>query len=176
MKIALISDTHWSSWDPGRALTGQLIRQLRQGYDEIWHAGDVVDASVLEGLEQIAPVVCVKGNCDSFIGRALSHSVTATREGVKIAMIHGWDLPLDHSPTVAGRFPEEVALIIHGHTHRRRLEEYCRPSGSRVTIINPGSASSPRGGETPGFGELEVQSGSWTYRSLPLLPSEPFNL
>lgn len=166
IKLALISDTHWSSWNLADPLVRQLEKILQEGgYDQIWHAGDVTANAVLEQLETFAPVVCVKGNCDNFLGRRLPHSVTETLEQVKIAMIHGWDLPLDHAPTVLGRFPSDVSVIIHGHTHRRRFQETV---DGGATIINPGSVSSPRGGETPGYGELQISGDQWEYRSFSL--------
>ena len=163
--LAVISDTHWRRWDPENESVAGLESLLEQGFDGIWHGGDVVDLSILEKLESYAPVVVVKGNCDSFFGRNLPHSVVESVEGVKIGMIHGWDIALDHLPSVAGAFPNDVDLIIHGHTHRRRREVLERPDGSLVTVINPGSVSSPRGGETPGYGILRVEGTSWEYQS-----------
>lgn len=167
-KIAVISDTHWGSWDPADKLCARLHTVL-QGYHEIWHAGDVVDESILLALEGIAPVTCVKGNCDSFMGRNLPHAVHRRIEQVNIGMIHGWDLPLGHTPTVVNRFPEGTALIIHGHTHTQRYEEYKADWGT-CFVINPGSISQPRGGDTRGFGELVINGPSWSYRRQPLFP------
>jgi putative phosphoesterase len=162
-----MSDTHWSSWNPSDKQAAQLIETLESGFDQIWHAGDIVDLSVLEALERFCPVLAVKGNCDGFMGRHLPHSVIETVEQVKIVMIHGWDLPLDHAQTVVNRFPEDTELIIHGHTHRRRHQEYSREDGSVVTILNPGSVSSPRGGETPGMAELVIHETYWEHRVIP---------
>lgn len=167
-RLAIISDTHWNVWDPSNPEVLRFQVAMMGGYDQIWHGGDVVDGSVLEALEGLAPVRCVKGNCDSFMGRNLPHSVVETVEQVKIAMIHGWDLPLDHAPTVAARFADDVRVIIHGHTHRRRDQEVTRADGSKVTLINPGSVSSPRGGEQPGYGELLIDGSEWVYRSVTL--------
>lgn len=168
-RIAVLSDTHWSSWDASDALTAKLAGRLQSGYDHVWHGGDVTGSGVLEALEAYGPVVCVKGNCDQFMSRHLPHAVTETIEGVKIGMIHGWDLPVEHAPTLISRFAGDVQIIIHGHTHQRRNQQVTRDDGSVVTIINPGSVSSPRGGETPGFGELVIDRGYWAYRSFSLL-------
>ncbi len=45
--IGLLSDTH-SCWDD------RYARHFA-GCDEIWHAGDIGDISIIERLEQIAP-------------------------------------------------------------------------------------------------------------------------
>lgn len=164
-KILVLSDTHWSKWEPSEPSSEKLLSVLVKGkYDFIFHGGDVVDSSVLEMLETFAPVFCVKGNCDSFVDRNLPHTVVETIESVKIAMIHGWDLPLDHTPTLVDRFADDVDIVIHGHTHRKRYQEWTRPDESKVTLLNPGSLSSPRGGETAGYGELIVDDDNWDYK------------
>ncbi len=162
-KIAILSDTHWDSWAPTLPSARALMQALQKGYHQIWHAGDVVDESVLVALEEIAPVLCVKGNCDTFFGRTLPHTVHRTLENVSVGMIHGWDLPLDHAFAVVERFPDFTQVIIHGHTHKQRFEEIATPHGL-CAIINPGSVTSPRGGETPGFGELVINGPVWSYR------------
>lgn len=165
-RIAVLSDTHWNGWNSGDPYTVKLVETLKTGFDAIWHGGDVVSSDVLDALEAVAPLTVVKGNCDSFLGRPLPHAVVETVEGVRIAMTHGWDLPLEHPPTVVQRFPPDVRLIIHGHTHRRRQEDYTRPDGSVVTLLNPGSVSSPRGGETPGMAELVIDGEGFQYRTI----------
>lgn len=163
-----MSDTHWSSWDQNDPQTSGLIAALEKGYDEIWHAGDIVAGEVLEALEAFCSVVVVKGNCDGRLRRSIPHAVIEQREGVKMGMIHGWDVPLDHAPAIVARFPDDIQLIIHGHTHRRRNQTVTGPTGNPVRIVNPGSVSSPRGGETPGLGELIINGDEWEYRTLPL--------
>lgn len=162
-RIAVVSDTHWDLWDPADPFAEAMMAGLSKGYDAIWHAGDVVHETVLVALETIAPVVCVKGNCDRYFARELPHAVRRQIDSVWVGMIHGWDLPLDHAPSIVERFPEHTELIIHGHTHKRRYEQFMAPWGA-CTIINPGSISLPRGGEEPGFGELVVNGPAWSYR------------
>ena len=166
-RIAVMSDTHWGSWEPERESTAQLISALEAGYDEIWHGGDVVCAEVLEQLESFCPVVVVKGNCDGGVSRSLPHAVIETIEDVRIGMIHGWDVPLGHTAALVERFPSDVDIIIHGHTHLRRQEEFTGDRDKPVTILNPGSVSSHRGGETPGMAELVINGKEWDYRIIP---------
>ena len=56
-RIGILSDTH-SCWD-------DRFAKHFADCDEIWHAGDVGDISVIRRLEEIAPVVrAVSGNID----------------------------------------------------------------------------------------------------------------
>ncbi|MDE6010785.1 MAG: metallophosphatase family protein, partial [Muribaculaceae bacterium] len=56
-RIGILSDTH-SYWDDKFAL-------YFADCDEIWHAGDIGDASLLDRLEAIGPRVrAVSGNID----------------------------------------------------------------------------------------------------------------
>ena len=60
--IGLLSDTHV----PVRAkCIPKEIIQTFENVDYIIHAGDLVELSVLDELEQIAPVLAVHGNMDS---------------------------------------------------------------------------------------------------------------
>jgi len=56
IKIGLISDTH-NYLDP-------QIKDYFADRDEIWHAGDFGELSVVQELEKIAPVTGVYGNID----------------------------------------------------------------------------------------------------------------
>jgi uncharacterized protein len=63
VRLAIISDTHLPRG--GRALPAACLEQLR-GADMILHAGDFIEAPVLEELEALGPPVCaVRGNVDS---------------------------------------------------------------------------------------------------------------
>ena len=55
-KIGIISDTH-------NVLRAEVVDDLKT-CDYILHAGDIMKVEVLEALQQIAPVIAVKGNND----------------------------------------------------------------------------------------------------------------
>jgi len=60
--IGLISDTHV----PTRAeCIPKEIAQVFENVDYIIHAGDLVELSVIDELDQIAPVLAVHGNMDT---------------------------------------------------------------------------------------------------------------
>ena len=59
--IGLISDTHV----PKRAIkVPQKVFEVLNDADFIIHAGDLVELSVIDELEEIAPVLAVHGNMD----------------------------------------------------------------------------------------------------------------
>lgn len=153
----MISDTHWRR-------ESQYLESLDRclaGVDLILHAGDVEAGFVLERLETIAPVQAVLGNCDG--GLDLPHSRVVEAQGRKLGLIHGWDVALERPRAVLARFADDVELVIHGHTHKPRLEEL---DGRR--ILCPGSVSQPRGGTRPGLAMVLVEPAGLQVRFLPL--------
>jgi putative phosphoesterase len=62
MRIGVISDTHI----PYDAETiPPQVKELFKGVDVILHAGDIYLSSVLDELEEIAPVLAARGDDDS---------------------------------------------------------------------------------------------------------------
>jgi len=60
--VGLISDTHVPKI---AAKVPQKVFEIFQNVDFIVHAGDLVELSVIDELEQAAPVLAVRGNMDS---------------------------------------------------------------------------------------------------------------
>ena len=56
-RIGLLSDTH-------SHLDSSILKHLKS-CDEIWHAGDIGDVSVLDQLKSLRPTRAVYGNIDS---------------------------------------------------------------------------------------------------------------
>jgi len=126
MKIGVISDTH--------GLLRPEVAQALKGVERILHLGDVGGPSVLQALEQIAPVTAIRGNVD----REGPCSELPDTEVVLIAgryvyMLH--DLKTLHLDPAAGRF----AAVLFGHTH---VPNYYRRKG--VLYFNPGSCGPKR--------------------------------
>lgn len=125
MQVGVISDTHG-------LLRPQALEALT-GMERILHAGDIGNASVLEQLGRLAPVVAVRGNNDhGSWSDALPELITLELGGHRVRMIH--DLkelqPADWA---------EVSVIVAGHSHRPLVEER-----NGVLVINPGSAGPRR--------------------------------
>jgi putative phosphoesterase len=141
IRIGLIADTH--------GLLRPEARVALKGVDRILHAGDICNAQVLEQLEQLAPVVAVRGNNDKGAWAASLHD-TETLEvgGVKLHVIH--DLrQLKPRPQAEG-----IQVVISGHSHKPAIR---REHG--ILFVNPGSAG-PRRFRLPiSVGFLEIEEG-----------------
>ena len=138
MRIGLLSDTHL----PGR------IRQLDElgpeparffsTVDLILHAGDVMSPSVLDWLEQFAPVVCATGNNDPIPDPRSKDVQVLDLEGWRIGMVHSLGPPSQSVSELQRTFPSPVDIIIAGHTHHELLE-----SREGVVFLNSGSITLP---------------------------------
>ncbi len=126
IEIGVIGDTHG-------LLRPEALRAL-EGVSLILHAGDVCSEEILRELGEIAPVNCVRGNCDNgAFGEKLPLVHTVELGGVRIYMHHGHHtLAID--PLRAG-----FGVVISGHTHIPRISQ-----GNGVLWLNPGSAGPPR--------------------------------
>lgn len=130
--IGLLSDTH-SCWDD------RYVRHFA-GCDEIWHAGDIGDISIIERLEQIAPVVrAVAGNIDGAeIRRKCPEVQRFTVEGVKVWMTHIGGYPGKYSRGVKAILQDAgIKLMISGHSHILKVIPD-RELG--LLHVNPGAA------------------------------------
>jgi uncharacterized protein len=141
MKIFVLADTH--NHLPAN------IDALAADADEIWHLGDVCAASLLETLENIGPpVTIVRGNCDSNFEWPLVADLE--RNGVRFRLVH---IPPE-------RPPENVDVVLHGHTHVPRNE---RREG--VLFLNPGCVTRPNRGAPASVANLEIAAdGSLKWR------------
>ena len=102
MLIGVISDTH-GYLDP-------RVRGAFAGVDAIVHAGDVCAESVLEALQQIAPVYAVRGNNDDKIGGlGLPSHLDLVLGGVALHVVH---------QQAEARPRAETRAVIFGHSHR----------------------------------------------------------
>lgn len=124
-RVGLISDTH--------GVLDSRVHAAFEAVDAILHAGDVCADEVLYELQAITPhVVAVRGNCDwGDGGWRLEHVARATIEGVRFLVIH--DL------SDLGEIPDDVDIVVHGHSHRPGIVLH-----GRVLAVNPGSASQRR--------------------------------
>jgi uncharacterized protein len=125
-RIGLISDTHG-------LLRNEAVRALRD-LDLIIHAGDVGKPEILTQLEELAPVVVVRGNVDTAPWTAALPTTAVTEAGIAmIYVLHNLQ-ELDLDPAAAG-----FHIVISGHTHNPGRSEQ-----KGVLYINPGSAGPRR--------------------------------
>jgi putative phosphoesterase len=124
--LGVIADTHG-------LLRPEAVEAL-QGSDMIVHAGDIGSPHVLRRLEELAPLVAVRGNNDRG-GWAKRLPLTEAFElgQTSIYVLHDVN-ELDLDPRAAG-----FSVVIAGHSHRGRCEER-----DGVLFFNPGSAGPRR--------------------------------
>ena len=110
------------------------------GCDEIWHAGDVGDISVIKQLEEIAPMVrVVSGNIDhGDVCRRAKEVEQFTIEGVNVFMTHIGGYPRKYSPGVKRLLKENnINLMVTGHSH---ILKVMWDHELDVLHVNPGAA------------------------------------
>lgn len=124
--LGVISDTHGT-------LTREAMRALKK-VDLIIHAGDIDGPDVLKVLNNIAPVVAVRGNMDrGGWTKDLSRTQVVQIGDIAIYVLHDVNA-LDLDPASAG-----FRVVVSGHTHRPSIEKR-----DGVLYVNPGSAWWPR--------------------------------
>ena len=130
-KIGLLSDTH--SYMDNRILS------YLEGMDEIWHAGDIGDVSVIDQLMEVAPVRVVYGNIDDHVARA-EYPLHARFmcEGMKIWMTHigGPIYVYDYRIREALK-QDPPDIFICGHSHICKVQMDKRLN---MLYMNPGAA------------------------------------
>jgi uncharacterized protein len=150
LKVGVVADTHGNP----HPKTREHLRAREPGL--IVHAGDIGDLSVLRGLEEIAPLVAVRGNIDLHAPEIPEELCIDFRHGESLALrvflthiaVYGPKLRAD----VRRRAEKaDARMVICGHSHVPLIAR----DGS-LTIFNPGSIG-PRRFQLPiTFGMLTI--------------------
>lgn len=144
MRIGLVSDTHLPALFRQLDGLGPQVADFFATVDLILHAGDVTAPSVLDWLEQFAPVVAAQGNNDDFSDPRMAPHQILELEGWRIGMIHDLTPEARPLPLLRERYFEaRVEVMIAGHTH---LERIVHEDG--LVLINAGSPILPHHKET----------------------------
>ena len=132
MKIGLLSDTH-GYLDP-------KIFDYFSNVDEIWHAGDIGDESVIASLEKFKPTKAVFGNIDSAsVFNRFPEDWLFTCEEVKVWMTHIGGSPPRYNDRVKPRLKQHTPdLFICGHSHIMKAQR--DPQFNNMLYLNPGAA------------------------------------
>ncbi len=134
--VGLISDTHV----PARAKAiPETVFKIFENVDYIIHAGDLVDLSVIDELEQLAPVLAVHGNMDG-------PQVSGTLPKINSLKVMDWKIGVTHDPGAIYGLSKmrEIAkqnffnVLVFGHTHTSSIKW-----DGNTLFINPGSPTSP---------------------------------
>lgn len=134
--LGLISDTHIPV--RAREIPKEVFRVF-ENVDYIVHAGDLVELSVVDELEQIAPVLVVYGNMDGPEIRGRLTKINSVR-------IFDWKIGVTHNPGAlfGAKKMRELArknafnALVYGHTHSSNI----RWEGD-LLLVNPGSPTNP---------------------------------
>ncbi len=130
-QIALLSDTH-------SHLDGRSIEHLSD-CDEIWHAGDLGDISVLDRLNKIKTTRAVFGNIDgNLIRQSCPVELNFSCEDLKVFMTHIGGYPGNYAPGIREKLElYKPDLFICGHSHILKV----MPDKTMDLLhINPGAA------------------------------------
>jgi putative phosphoesterase len=134
--VGLISDTHV----PVRARkVPKEVFKVFENVDYIIHAGDLVQLSVIDELEQLAPVLAVYGNMDG-------PEIRGRLQKLNSFKILNWRIGVVHNPgTLFGmsKMREIVRtngfkVLVFGHTHNSSIKWE-----GKTLFINPGSPTNP---------------------------------
>jgi len=134
--IGLISDTHIPS--RAKSIPKEVFATF-ETVDFIIHAGDLVDLSVIDELEQIAPVLAVHGNMDA-------PEVSSVLPKINSLKIFDRKIGVVHDPnTLDGMIKmREITketgfdVLVYGHTHNANIKWE-----DKTLYINPGSPTNP---------------------------------
>ncbi len=134
--VGLISDTHIPA--RAKAIPNKVFK-IFQDTCLIIHAGDLTRLSVIEELEQMAPVVAVHGNMDT---RDIKEKLPVTNS----VDVYDWKIGMTHSLNFffrTRRFRDIAEkrgfhVFVSGHIHRPSLKYK-----DGMLLINPGSPTNP---------------------------------
>jgi len=131
MRVGLLSDTH--------GYFDQKIYNYFEQVDEIWHAGDIGDISVLEKLSHFKQTRAVYGNID---GKTIRQSVPEVQifsnDQFKILMLHIAGKFGTYNPSTRELIQQErPSMLVCGHSHILKI---AFDSKHELLYLNPGAA------------------------------------
>jgi uncharacterized protein len=154
MRVMVLADTHLKGTSLPQGRRARLLDALWSrlaGADAILHAGDVLDASVLELLRATAPVHAVLGNNDRSLVGLLPLTRSVEIGGVPIGMIHDSGPAKGRARRMRRRFPEcDVVVFGHSHAPVNEIGE------DGQLLFNPGSPTQRRAQPVHTLGELRI--------------------
>lgn len=154
-RIGLVSDTHIPE---ARAELWPQVFEAFDGVDCIFHGGDVHDLSLLDKLEEVAPIFCARGNGEDGSGgrpiqpedERVKYVWTQDIEKLHIGLTHyipvDQNTPKDYSlqKWIDMYFPSRRPdVIVFGDTH---VEVVATIDG--ILCVNPGSPTYPHNYDT----------------------------
>lgn len=132
IRLLLISDTHI----PGRARQlPEAVRTAADAADLVVHAGDWVEASVLDALQQHADVLGVYGNNDGpDLRERLPEVARRDIEGLRFAVVHETGDAKGREARMDAAHPD-ADVVVFGHSHI----PWDTTTAGGLRLLNPGS-------------------------------------
>ena len=109
--ILLLSDTHGY-------IDEKIISHMNY-VDEVWHAGDIGDARVIDSIKLLKPIKAVYGNIDSNEIRLMTEkNLIFESEGIRVVMTHIAGYPGRYNRNAIDLIQKyNPNLFICGHSH-----------------------------------------------------------
>lgn len=150
LTIGVVSDTHVFARGSRRLPDEVVDLFIRFRCGLVLHGGDVNTAAVLRTLEEIGPVLAVRGNNeDVLLMDVLPRTVEFKVGPHQFAMLHGHGGVSARSE--ARRYAGRVDCVVYGHSHIPLVEQ-----DEGTILFNPGSATDRRWGPHFGVGLIHV--------------------
>jgi putative phosphoesterase len=132
MKIGVLSDTH-GFLDP-------KVLHYFQDCDEIWHAGDIGDITIVQQLQSFKPLRAVTGNIDGKeLQKILPEDLRFECEGIHVWITHIGGKPPHYNPRIKKALMlDRPRLFVCGHSHICSIQR--DPTQQQMLFINPGAA------------------------------------
>jgi uncharacterized protein len=136
--VGVISDTHV----PKRTrCIPKRVFEIFQDVDYIIHAGDLVELAVIDELEQMAPVLAVRGNSDNL-------DVVNSLPNLNLLKVFDWKIGVIHDLNILDGIDSigEITkangfdALVYGHTHISNVTWE-----GKILYLNPGSPTDPTG-------------------------------
>lgn len=155
MKILVFSDSHNDT---------RLIRKALEIHmpstDLIIHLGDCAkDSEIFSKMCPLIANINVLGNCDCFhfgVDARTESVFSLGNTGIRAFACHGHAYAVDRGTDILytkARL-EKASIAFYGHTHIADITEK-----NGIIIMNPGSASRPRGTEPISYGVVNIENG-----------------
>lgn len=149
--LGVVGDTHVSPTRRGRSLEPVIEFFRRMDVRLVLHAGDAGHTSLLERLEQVAPLVAVRGNADPLdLIETLPDRVWIEAGTRTLLLLHGHHGKTALKAARAAAAPG-IDLIVFGHSHKPLIERE-----GRTILFNPGSPTERRWNPHFGVGLIRV--------------------
>lgn len=129
-KILLISDTH--------SYIDERIIHYAKNVDQVWHAGDIGDITVMDSLKEVSNVKAVHGNIDNnIIRKEYSENLRFKCEEVDVWITHIGGYPGRYSKKIKNIINDNPPdLFVCGHSH---ILKVINDKKLNLLHINPGA-------------------------------------